>query len=182
MIQVSIPRNLIALPFSIIYRDLKPDNIGFDVRGDVKIFDFGLAKEVDPALKLEDGTYKLTGDTGSLRYMAPEVSLGKPYNDTVDTFSFAILCWQIFAIDTPYEGFTVKLFEKSVIRGGTRPKIDDKWGPEICDFLRKAFVDNPKRPAMNDACDILREEINNLSDEEITDILDASRKSQLSAT
>ena len=57
----------------------------------------GLAKEVDPAKKLEDGTYKLTGDTGSLRYMAPEVSLGKPYNDTVDTFSFAILCWQMLA-------------------------------------------------------------------------------------
>jgi serine/threonine protein kinase len=58
--------------FSIIYRDLKPDNIGFDVRGDVKIFDFGLAKEFDPAKKAADGTYKLTADTGSLRYMAPE--------------------------------------------------------------------------------------------------------------
>jgi serine/threonine protein kinase len=29
---------------SVIYRDIKPDNIGFDVRGDVKIFDFGLGK------------------------------------------------------------------------------------------------------------------------------------------
>lgn len=57
---------------SVIYRDLKPDNIGFDVRGDVKIFDLGLAKEVDPKTKLEDGTYNLTADTGSLRYMAPE--------------------------------------------------------------------------------------------------------------
>lgn len=28
----------------VMYRDLKPDNIGFDVRGDVKIFDFGLAR------------------------------------------------------------------------------------------------------------------------------------------
>lgn len=57
---------------SVIYRDLKPDNIGFDVRGDVKIFDLGLAKEIDPKTKLEDGTYNLTADTGSLRYMAPE--------------------------------------------------------------------------------------------------------------
>lgn len=166
----------------IIYRDLKPDNIGFDVRGDVKIFDFGLAKEVDPSAELEDGTYHLTGDTGSLRYMAPEVSLGHPYNHTVDTFSFAILCWEMWALETPYHGFTVKLFEKTVIRGGARPKIDEKWGPSICDFLRKAFVANHKRPAMNDACDILRDEINKLSDEEITDILDASRKSQLSAS
>jgi serine/threonine protein kinase len=59
-------------PASIIYRDLKPDNIGFDVRGDVKIFDLGLAKEIDPKKKLPDGTYNLTADTGSLRYMAPE--------------------------------------------------------------------------------------------------------------
>jgi len=47
-------------------------SIGFDVRGDVKIFDFGLAKEVDPKKALPDGTYKLTGDTGSPRYMANE--------------------------------------------------------------------------------------------------------------
>jgi serine/threonine protein kinase len=167
---------------NVIYRDLKPDNIGFDVRGDVKIFDFGLAKEIDPAALLGDGTYKLTADTGSLRYMAPEVSLGKSYNETCDTFSFAILAWQLFAIETPYEGYGVSMFEKSVIRGGARPKIDPKWGQEIGDFLRKAFVDNPKRPAMNDACDLLRDEINKLSDEEITDILDASRKSRLSAS
>jgi hypothetical protein len=37
----------------------------------VKIFDFGLAKELDESQKLEDGTYHLTADTGSLRYMAP---------------------------------------------------------------------------------------------------------------
>ncbi|KAL3801279.1 hypothetical protein HJC23_012679 [Cyclotella cryptica] len=29
---------------NIIFRDLKPANVGFDVRGDAKLFDFGLAK------------------------------------------------------------------------------------------------------------------------------------------
>lgn len=41
---------------NIIFRDLKPENIGFDMRCDVKIFDFGLAKEVDQSKMLEDGT------------------------------------------------------------------------------------------------------------------------------
>jgi len=166
---------------SVIYRDLKPDNIGFDVRGDVKIFDFGLAKELDPRKKLDDGTYNLTGDTGSPRYMAPEVFLGKPYNETADTYSFSILCWQILAIDTPFGHIkTSRLFEKSVIIGGVRPKVKDAWGENICKMLRESFVDNPNRPSMADICERLRVEINRLSDEDIDEYLDESRRSRLS--
>lgn len=55
---------------SIMYRDLKPDNVGFDVRGDAKLFDFGLATEFDSSKPL--GSYRLTGNTGTMRYMAPE--------------------------------------------------------------------------------------------------------------
>ena len=159
----------------------KPDNIGFDVRGDVKIFDFGLAKELDPKQRAEDGTFKLTGDTGSLRYMAPEVAQYKPYNETADVFSLSILLWQMSALETPYEGFSVSLFTKKVIEGGVRPKVEDKWGPSICNLLRRAFNGTPKRPSMSEVCETLRDEINKLSDEDIVDILDASRKSQMSA-
>jgi serine/threonine protein kinase len=148
--------------------------------GDVKIFDFGLAKELDLEKRSEEGTFKLTGDTGSLRYMAPEVALGKPYNETADVFSFSILLWQMSSLETPYEGYSVNSFSKKVIEGGVRPKIDDKWGSSICTLLRQCFVDNPKRPFMSDVVEILRDEINKLSDEDIVDILDASRKSQMS--
>jgi serine/threonine protein kinase len=55
----------------LVYRDTKPDNIGFDVRGDVKLFDFGLMANLRPELKCEDGMYKLSGLTGSFPYMAP---------------------------------------------------------------------------------------------------------------
>jgi serine/threonine protein kinase len=48
------------------YRDLKPANVGFTLAGEVKLYDFGLAREV-----VDDGR-KMTGYTGSARYMAPE--------------------------------------------------------------------------------------------------------------
>jgi serine/threonine protein kinase len=54
---------------NIVYRDLKPDNIGFNSEGVLKMFDFGLAKRITNADRAEDDLYNLTGNTGSLRYM-----------------------------------------------------------------------------------------------------------------
>jgi serine/threonine protein kinase len=75
---------------SIMYRDLKPLNVGFDVRDDAKLFDFGLATEFRPE-EQENRAYKLTGDTGTTRYMAPEVALSQPYTEKADVFSFGIM-------------------------------------------------------------------------------------------
>ena len=37
--------NLFLIFFSsMIYRDLKPDNVGFNAQGEIKLFDLGLAK------------------------------------------------------------------------------------------------------------------------------------------
>jgi serine/threonine protein kinase len=49
---------------NIVYRDLKPDNIGFDIDGILKVFDFGLAKELVIDERTEDGLYNMTGMTG----------------------------------------------------------------------------------------------------------------------
>lgn len=50
----------------------KPDNVGFSKDGTLKMFDFGLAKEEKSMDGDDYGTYKMTGQTGSRRYMAPE--------------------------------------------------------------------------------------------------------------
>lgn len=78
----------------IIYRDLKPENLGFDVRDDIKLFDFGLSAELNDDMIVpgsRPATYNLTGETGSFRYMAPEVANSQPYNTTADVFAVSIL-------------------------------------------------------------------------------------------
>ncbi|GAX13043.1 hypothetical protein FisN_2Hh525 [Fistulifera solaris] len=165
---------------NIIYRDIKPDNIGFDVRDDVKLFDLGLVKEIDPNARDIDGNFKLTGDTGSPRYMAPEIALHKPYNENVDVYSFCILMWQMFKMETPFEGYNMGMFQKKVVAGGARPAPDSKWPPEINNMLRRGWGDAKQRPSMEGVCEVLRNEISQNSDEEINEILDASRKSEMS--
>lgn len=62
----------------IIFRDLKPDNLAFDLRWNLRMFDFGLAKELKAKDMVEfPDLYNATGLTGSRRYMAPEVSAGQ---------------------------------------------------------------------------------------------------------
>jgi serine/threonine protein kinase len=78
-----------AIPGSmVLHRDLKPDNIGFTLNGEVKVIDFGLAKVVDNASTESDDVYTMSGETGSLRYMAPEVADSLPYNHKSDVYSF----------------------------------------------------------------------------------------------
>ena len=67
---------------------------GFTSDGTVKLFDFGLCATIK-AQREKTEQYKLTGNTGTLRYMAPEVVMGRSYNQSVDVYSFSILIWQI---------------------------------------------------------------------------------------
>jgi serine/threonine protein kinase len=104
-----------------MHRDLKPDNIGFDIRGDIKIFDFGLAREFPEHEASEDGTYNFSL-AGSLRYMAPEVFLGQPYNGAVDVYSFCIIFWQMLTLARPYDCLCdEEQFAKAVFDNGKRP-------------------------------------------------------------
>ena len=129
----------------------------------MKIFDFGLARQL-PNEKGDDGTYKMTGDTGSVKYMAPEIALDQPYNETVDVYSFGILLHQMLSLEKPFEGFTAKMMDKMVVRAGQRPKCDSKWSPRIQSLLQNCWnSDISKRPPMRQVLETLSEELSQYS-------------------
>ncbi|CUM52766.1 unnamed protein product [Debaryomyces tyrocola] len=113
----------------IIYRDLKPENILLDKNGHIKLTDFGFAKEVS------DVTYTLCGTPD---YIAPEVVATKPYNKSVDWWSFGILIFEMLTGYTPfYDPTPMKTYENILNGTITYP---DYLPPDILDLLQKLIV------------------------------------------
>lgn len=135
---------------TIIHRDLKPDNIGFTSDGNIKLFDFGLCSVVKKFKRSSD-TYHMTGNTGTLRYMAPEVAVGKSYNSTVDVYSFGIIVWQILKGDVPFQGMGRKAFMERVVAGGERPRCGRSWPRPFCSLLQRCWSeDKDVRPSFEE--------------------------------
>mmetsp|Transcript_28296 Transcript_28296/g.60853 ORF Transcript_28296/g.60853 Transcript_28296/m.60853 type:complete len:387 (-) Transcript_28296:2054-3214(-) len=133
---------------SVIYRDLKPDNIGFDVRDDVKIFDFGLAKELRDDERNADGLFNMTGCTGSIRYMSPENIQCKPYNLKTDVYSWAMIMWNILALEPPFAMYTEQMIIDRVCNRGYRPKVFSTWSARISKIVSLGWSpDINKRPS-----------------------------------
>lgn len=125
----------------IIHRDLKPDNVGFTSAGTLKLFDFGLCTCVRSRGEWEK--YEMSGNTGSLRYMAPEVALGLPYTEKVDVYSFGIMTWQMARDRVPFKGMSREEFIRSVVKGGERPKLDKSWPTVFSKLLTDCWHENP---------------------------------------
>ena len=169
----------------MIYRDIKPENIGFDVRDDVKVFDFGLATEMQPSNRVKDtNTYNLTAECGSPRYMAPEVAHGRPYNHKVDVYSFAVLLWEICALKTPYDGHNLESLDSCVWSGDERPPINAKWTKSLKGIMTNCWSHKAsQRNECGEIMRVLKNEIIDIAygDDDLVGSLDISNQTELSA-
>lgn len=146
---------------NIVFRDLKPANIGFDSCGQLKLFDFGLAKELKEKDLRKDETYRnMTAMTGAIRYMAPEVGLGQPYNTACDVYSWSMVMWYILSLEPPFGFFTESMISTRVHKRGVRPAVFRKWNDVIGEMLRCAWdPDLHQRPNFLEITLVLKQEL-----------------------
>ncbi|CAJ2642452.1 unnamed protein product [Trifolium pratense] len=134
----------------IVHRDVKTENMLLDKTREVKIADFGVARI--EASNPND----MTGETGTLGYMAPEVLNGNPYNRKCDVYSFGICLWEIYCCDMPYPDLSFSEITSAVVRQNVRPEIPRCCPSSVANVMKKCWDANPdKRPEMDDVVAML---------------------------
>ena len=136
----------------VIHRDIKPQNVLIDQRGEVKLMDFGIARMAEA----KEGMTQAGLIVGTPHYMSPEQVQGKTLGAQSDVYSMGVLIYEMLAGKRPFESSSLTGVLTAHITEQARPPIEirPEIGRQLNDVVMRALTkDTAKRYA--DAGDLL---------------------------
>lgn len=113
----------------IIHRDIKSDNILVDVKGQVKLADFGYSAQLTQQRDAR------SSKVGTVCWMAPELIKGeRRYKTGIDIWSVGIFAMELADGDPPYIDEPQHRVIMNIVRKNP-PPINSKWSSKFQDFV-----------------------------------------------
>lgn len=124
---------------NVIHRDLKPANILLTEGNRAKIADFGMS--------VANTGQELTAETGTYRWMAPEVIRHESYSSNADVYSFGVVLWQLISREVPFTTLTPVQTAYAVAEG-CRPEIPSSTPEQLRKIILACWdADTDRRPS-----------------------------------
>ncbi len=123
----------------IIHRDIKPQNVLIDAKGEVKLMDFGIARMTES----KDAMTQAGLIVGTPHYMSPEQVQGHQLDPRSDVYSMGVLMYEMLAGKRPFESpsltavLTAHIMETPKPLVEVRPELGERIGAIVMRCLAK---------------------------------------------
>jgi len=158
----------------IMHRDLKSSNVLLDTAGGVKLTDFGVAVQVEGAggnsspSAMESSCDPLTTETGTYRWMAPEVTRHEGYTKSADVFSYAMLLFELITHEVPFADRPPLQAAVAIGLQDLRPPFPEDTPWPIRGLIKSCWARRPSsRPKFDGVLNLLAEARSALAQEHL---------------
>jgi len=146
---------------NIIHRDIKPSNILLDEYDNVKILDFGIAKNYQ-----DNANLTIIGQNvgGTPMYMSPEHISESDIDEKSDIYSLGVVLWQMVTGKKPYPDLTIGQIYSKIERDDLldAQEVYPHVSSRINNIIKKATNKNKKDRF--DSCESFRRSLEDLKD------------------